>query len=199
VIVKADVQGSAEALREALTKLSTDKVKVNVLHTSVGGVTENDVQLAQASQAVIVGFHVRPDAKARKLAESVGVDVRVYQIIYEALDEVKAAMAGLLPPTLKEVVLGQAEVRKTFTIPKAGTVAGCYVTDGLIRRSARGRLVRDGVQIFEGKFGSLKRFKDDVREVQTGFECGIGLDGFNDVKVGDVIEAYEVQEQPAQL
>jgi translation initiation factor IF-2 len=199
VIVKADVQGSAEALREALAKLSTDKVKVNVLHTSVGGVTENDVQLAQASHAVIVGFHVRPDAKARKLAESVGVDVRVYQIIYEALDEVKAAMAGLLPPTLKEVVLGQAEVRKTFTIPKAGTVAGCYVTDGLIRRSARGRLVRDGVQIFDGKFGSLKRFKDDVREVQTGFECGIGFDGFNDVKVGDVIEAYEVQEQPAQL
>ncbi len=199
VIVKADVQGSAEALREALTKLSTDKVKVNVLHTSVGGVTENDVQLAQASQAVIVGFHVRPDSNARRLAESNGVDVRVYQIIYEALDEVKAAMAGLLPPTLKEVVLGQAEVRKTFTIPKAGTVAGSYVTDGLIRRGARARLVRDGVQVFDGKFSSLKRFKDDVREVQTGFECGIGIDGFNDMKVGDVIEAYEIQEQPAQL
>jgi translation initiation factor IF-2 len=199
VIVKADVQGSSEALREALTKLSNEKVKVNVLHTSVGGVTENDVQLAQASQAVIVGFHVRPDANARKLAESTGVDVRVYQIIYEALDEVRAAMAGLLPPTLKEVVLGQAEVRKTFTIPKAGTVAGCYVTDGLIRRGARARLVRDGVQVFDGKFGSLKRFKDDVREVQTGFECGIGIEGFNDVKLGDVIEAYEIQEQPAQL
>ena len=139
VIVKADVQGSAEALREALVKLSTEKVKVNVLHTSVGGITENDVQLAQASSAVIVGFHVRPDAKARKLADSGGVDVRVYQIIYEALDEVRAAMAGLLPPTLKEVVLGQAEVRKTFTIPKAGTVAGCYVTDGLMRRGARAR------------------------------------------------------------
>jgi translation initiation factor IF-2 len=199
VIVKADVQGSAEALREALVKLSTEKVKVNVLHTSVGGITENDVQLAQASQAVVVGFHVRPDAKARKLAESNGVDVRVYQIIYEALDEVRAAMAGLLPPISKEVVLGQAEVRKTFTIPKAGTVAGCYVTDGLIRRGARARLVRDGVQVFDGRFGSLKRFKDDVREVQTGFECGLGLDGFNDVKVGDVIEAYEIQEQPAQL
>jgi translation initiation factor IF-2 len=199
VIVKADVQGSAEALRESLAKLSTDKVKVNVLHTSVGAITESDVQLAQASEAVVVGFHVRPDAKARKLAEANGVDVRVYQIIYEALDEVRAAMAGLLPPTLKEVVLGQAEVRKTFTIPKAGTVAGCYVTDGLIRRSARARLVRDGVQVFDGKFGSLKRFKDDVREVQTGFECGIGIDGFNDVKVGDVIEAYEIQEQPAQL
>jgi translation initiation factor IF-2 len=199
VIVKADVQGSAEALREALSKLSTEKVKVNVLHTSVGGVTESDVQLAQASEAIIVGFHVRPDAKARKLAEANGVDVRVYQIIYEALDEVRAAMAGLLPPTLKEVVLGQAEVRRTFTIPKAGTVAGCYVTDGLIRRGARARLVRDGVQIFDGKFGSLKRFKDDVREVQTGFECGIGIEAFNDVKVGDVIEAYEIQEQPAQL
>jgi translation initiation factor IF-2 len=199
VIVKADVQGSAEALREALSRLSTEKVKVTVLHTSVGGVTESDVQLAQASEAIIVGFHVRPDAKARRLAEANGVDVRVYQIIYEALDEVRAAMAGLLPPTLKEVVLGQAQVRKTFTIPKAGTVAGCYVTDGLIRRSARCRLVRDGVQIFDGKFGSLKRFKDDVREVQTGFECGIGIDGFNDVKIGDVIEAFEIQEQPAQL
>jgi translation initiation factor IF-2 len=199
VIVKADVQGSAEALREALVKLSTEKVKVNVLHTAVGGVTESDVQLAQASNAVIVGFHVRPDAKARKLAEANGVDVRVYQIIYEALDEVRAAMAGLLPPISKEVVLGQAEVRKTFTIPKAGTVAGCYVTDGLMRRGARTRLVRDGVQVFDGRFASLKRFKDDVREVQTGFECGIGLEGFNDVKVGDVIEAYEIQEQPAQL
>jgi translation initiation factor IF-2 len=199
VIVKADVQGSAEALREALVKLTTDKVKVNVLHTSVGGITESDVQLAQASSAVIVGFHVRPDAKARKLAEAGGVDVRVYQIIYEALDEVRAAMAGLLPPTLKEVVLGQAEVRQTFTIPKAGTVAGCYVTDGLMRRGARCRLVRDGVQIFDGRFASLKRFKDDVREVQTNFECGIGLESFNDVKVGDRIEAYEIQEQPAQL
>jgi len=199
VIVKADVQGSAEALRDALVKLSTDKVKVNVLHTSVGGITENDVQLAQASSAVVVGFHVRPDAKARKLAESSGVDVRVYQIIYEALDEVRAAMAGLLPPISKEVVLGQAEVRKTFAIPKAGTVAGCYVTDGLMRRGAHARLVRDGVQTYDGRFASLKRFKDDVREVQTGFECGIALDGFNDVKVGDVIEAYEIQEQPAQL
>ena len=199
VIVKADVQGSSEALREALIKLSTDKVKVTVLHTSVGGITENDVQLAQASEAVIVGFHVRPDAQARRLAESNAVDIRVYQIIYEALDEVRAAMAGLLPPTLKQVVLGQAEVRKTFTIPKAGTVAGCYVTDGLLRRAARCRVVRDGVQVFDGKFGSLKRFKDDVREVQTGFECGIGVDSFNDVKVGDVLEAYEIQEQPAQL
>jgi translation initiation factor IF-2 len=199
VIVKADVQGSAEALREALIKQSNDKVKVNVLHVAVGGITESDIQLAVASEAVVVGFHVRPDAKARKLADGSGVDVRVYQVIYEAIDEVRAAMAGLLPPTLKEVVLGQAEVRKTFTIPKAGTVAGCYVTDGLMRRAARSRLVRDGVQVFDGKFASLKRFKDDVREVQTGFECGIGLEGYNDVKTGDVIEAYEIQEQAAQL
>ncbi len=199
VIVKADVQGSAEALRDALIKQSTEKVKVNVLHVAVGGITESDVQLAVASEAVVVGFHVRPDAKARKLADGNGVDVRVYQVIYEAIDEVRAAMAGLLPPTLKEVVLGQAEVRKTFTIPKAGTVAGCYVTDGLIRRAARTRLVRDGVQVFDGRFASLKRFKDDVREVQTGFECGIGLEGYNDVKIGDLIEAYEIQEQPAQL
>jgi translation initiation factor IF-2 len=199
VIVKADVQGSAEALREALQKQATDKVNVNVLSVGVGGITESDVQLAMASEAVIVGFHVRPEAKARRLAEGNGVDIRVYQVIYEAIDEVRAAMAGLLPPTLKEVVLGQAEVRKTFTIPKAGTVAGCYVTDGLMRRAARTRLVRDGVQVFDGRFASLKRFKDDVREVQTGFECGIGLEGFNDVKIGDLIEAYEIQEQAAEL
>ncbi|MEN8160132.1 MAG: translation initiation factor IF-2, partial [Myxococcota bacterium] len=199
VIVKADVQGSAEALREALVKQATDKVNVNVLSVGVGGITESDVQLAMASEAVIVGFHVRPETKARKLAEGNGVDIRVYQIIYEAIDEVRAAMAGLLPPTLKEVVLGQAEVRKTFTIPKSGTVAGCYVTDGLMRRAARTRLVRDGVQVFDGRFASLKRFKDDVREVQTGFECGIGLEGFNDVKIGDLIEAYEIQEQAAVL
>jgi len=199
LIVKADVQGSAEAISAALGKLSNDRVKVNVLHVAVGGVTESDVQLAQASRAIIVGFHVRPDAKARKAAEGVGVEIRTYQIIYEMLDEVKAAMAGLLPPTTKEVVLGQAEVRQIFNIPKVGTIAGSYITDGLIRRGARGRLVRDGVQVWEGKFASLKRFKDDAREVLTGFECGIGLDGFNDVKAGDVIEAYEIESRPAEL
>jgi len=199
LIVKADVQGSAEAISAALGKLSNDRVKVNVLHVAVGGVTESDVQLAQASRAIIVGFHVRPDAKARKAAESVGVEIRTYQIIYEMLDEVKAAMAGLLPPTTKEVVLGQAEVRQIFSIPKVGTIAGSYITDGLIRRGARGRLVRDGVQIWDGKFASLKGFKDDAREVLTGFECGIGLEGFNDLKTGDVIEAYEIESRPAEL
>jgi translation initiation factor IF-2 len=199
LIVKADVQGSAEAISAALGKLSTDKVKVNVLHVAVGGITESDVQLAQASRAIVVGFHVRPDAKARRAAESAGVEIRTYQIIYEMLDEVKAAMAGLLPPTTREVVLGQAEVRQLFSIPRVGVIAGCYVTDGLVRRGARARLVRDGVQIWDGKFGSLKRFKDDAREVQSGFECGIGLDGFNDLKVGDVIESYEIETKPAEL
>jgi translation initiation factor IF-2 len=199
LIVKADVQGSAEAISAALGKLSTDRVKVNVLHVAVGGITESDVQLAQASRAIVVGFHVRPDAKARRAAESVGVEIRTYQIIYEMLDEMKAAMAGLLPPTTREVVLGQAEVRQLFSIPRVGVIAGSYVTDGLVRRSARCRVVRDGVQIWDGKIGSLKRFKDDAREVQTGFECGIGLDGFNDLKVGDVIESYEIESKPAEL
>jgi translation initiation factor IF-2 len=199
LIVKADVQGSAEAISSALAKLSTDRVKVNVLHVAVGGITESDVQLAQASRAIVVGFHVRPDAKARRAAESVGVEIRTYQIIYEMLDEVKAAMAGLLPPTTREVVLGQAEVRQIFSIPRVGVIAGSYVTDGLIRRGAQGRLVRDGVQVWSGRFASLKRFKDDAREVQTSFECGIGLDGFNDVKVGDIVEAYEIESKPAEL
>ncbi len=198
-IIKADTQGSAEAIRDSLQKLPTDKVKLNVLHASVGGITEKDVQLAEASRAIIIGFHVRPDVKARRAAEDAGVDLRMYKIIYEVVDEIRAAMAGLLPPTVKENVIGQAEVRQTFTIPKTGTIAGSYVTDGLLRRNASCRLVRDGVQVFEGKFSSLKRFKDDVREVQTGFECGIGIEGYNDVKIGDVIEAFELEEQPAVL
>jgi translation initiation factor IF-2 len=199
LIVKADVQGSAEALRDALTKLSTERVRVNVLRVAVGGVTESDVELAQASGAIIVGFHVRPDAAARRAAESSGVDIRTYQIIYEMLDEVRAAMAGLLPPTTRAVVLGQAEVRQLFNVPRVGTIAGSYVTDGVVRRGARLRLVRDGVQIYDGRFASLKRFKDDAREVQSGFECGIGIEGYNDLKVGDVIEAYEIESKPAEL
>jgi translation initiation factor IF-2 len=155
--------------------------------------------LASASGAIVVGFHVRPDPAARRAADSNGVEIRVYQIIMDLLDEVKAAMAGLLPPTVKEVMLGRAEVRETFTIPRVGTICGSYVTEGLVRRNASCRLVRDGVQIYEGRIGSLKRFKDDAREVQTGFECGIGIDGYNDVKVGDAIEVYELEEQPATL
>jgi translation initiation factor IF-2 len=199
VVVKADTDGSAEALREALLQLPTDKVKLDVIHAAVGAITESDVQLAHASRAIVIGFHVRPDASGRKVSEQLGVDVRVYQVIYEVIDEVRAAMAGLLAPTVKEVFLGRAEVRKTFTVPRVGTVAGCLVTEGMFRRSANARLLRDGVQVFEGRFASLKRFKDDVREVQQGFECGIGLEGFNDVKVGDVIEAFATEEKPAEL
>ena len=156
-------------------------------------------QLERASEAVVVGFHVRPDPSARKEAESQGVDIRLYRVIYEATDEIRAAMAGLLPPRIEEKELGRAEVRETFTIPKIGTIAGSYVVEGLIRRNAQARLVRDGVQIYSGKVGSLRRFKDDAREVQTGFECGIGIDGYNDIKVGDVIEVFELQEKPATL
>jgi translation initiation factor IF-2 len=199
VVIKADTDGSAEALRESLLQLPSDKVKLDVIHAAVGAINESDVQLAHASGAIVIGFHVRPDAVGRKASEQLGVDVRVYQIIYEVVDEVRAAMAGLLAPTVREVFLGRAEVRKTFTVPRIGTVAGSYVTEGLIRRNATGRLLRDGVQVFQGKFASLKRFKDDVREVQQSFECGIGLEGFNDVKVGDVIEAFALEEKPAEL
>jgi translation initiation factor IF-2 len=199
VVIKADTDGSAEALRDALQQLPSDKVKLNVIHTAVGAVSESDVQLAHASHAIVVGFHVRPDAAGRKAAEQLGVDVRIYQVIYELLDEVRAAMAGLLAPNVKEVFLGRAEVRKTFNVPRIGTVAGCQVVDGMVRRSATARLVRDGVQVWQGRFASLKRFKDDVREVQQGFECGLGLEGFNDVKVGDVVEAFVLEETPAEL
>jgi translation initiation factor IF-2 len=199
VVLKADVQGSLEAVRDALVKQSTDAVKVNVIHTGVGAITESDVMLAKASGAIVVGFHVRPDPAARRASEGQGVDVRLYQIIYEATDDIRRAMVGLLPPTVKEVQLGRAEVRRTFTVPKIGMIGGSYVLDGLIRRGAQCRLVRDGVQIYEGRVGSLKRFKDDAREVQTGFECGIGIDGYNDLKVGDVIEAYAREEHAATL
>ena len=155
--------------------------------------------LARASGAIVVAFHVRPDPAARRAADSQGVDIRSYQIIYEVVDEVKLAMEGLLPPTLREEVVGAAEVRDTFTVPRVGTIAGCYVTEGNIKRSAHCRLLRDGVQIYDGKIGSLKRFKDDTREVASGFECGIGIEGYNDVKVGDVIEAYSIEEERATL
>jgi len=199
IVLKADVQGSLEAVRDALIKLSTDAVKVDVIHTGVGGITESDVMLAKASNAIVIGFHVRPDPAARRAAEGQGVDMRLYQIIYEATDDVRRAMAGLLPPTVKEVTLGRAEVRRTFSVPRVGTIAGSYVLEGLVRRGAQCRLVRDGVQIYEGRIGSLKRFKDDVREVLTGFECGIGVEGYNDLKVGDVIEVYAREEEPATL
>jgi translation initiation factor IF-2 len=199
VVLKADVHGTSEAVREALEKLSTDKVKLDVLSAGVGGISESDVMLAKASDAIVVGFNVRPDPAARRSAEGQGVEIRNYQVIYELIDDVKAAMAGLLPPTLAEKQLGRAEVRETFNIPRVGTIAGCHVAEGLIRRNAQCRLVRDGVQIYQGRVGSLKRFKEDAREVQSGFECGIGIEGYNDVKIGDVIEVFEIEEQPASL
>jgi translation initiation factor IF-2 len=194
VILKGDVGGSVEALADELTKLSTDEVKVAVIHRGVGAITENDVLLAAASDAIIIGFHVRPDARTRAAAEREGVDIRVYRVIYEVVDDVRLAMEGLLAPEKREVVLGAAEVRETFKIPKVGTIAGCFVSDGTIPRTARVRVVRDGVEVYEGVIGSLKRFKDDVREVREGYECGINVEGFNDVKVGDVIEAYKIEE-----
>jgi translation initiation factor IF-2 len=197
LVIKADVQGSVEALRESLERLNAAAVKIKVIHTGAGGITESDVLLASSSDALIIGFHVRPDAKVQALAEQEKVTIRLYDVIYEVIAEVKAAMEGLLEPTLKERVIGRADVRQLFTIPKAGVIAGTYVTEGTITRSGTGiRVVRDHVPVYEGKIGSLRRFKDDVREVQSGYECGIGVENFNDLKVGDVLEVF-VQEKVA--
>ena len=194
LIIKADVQGSQEALNQALVKLSTDEVKVQVVHGQVGGITESDVNLAIASKAVIIGFNVRADLSARKLAESNGIDVRYYNIIYEAVDEVKNALSGLLAPEHRELVLGMVEIRQIFRVPKIGAVAGCMVLDGLVRRTAQARLLRDNVVIWTGELDSLKRFKDDVREVKAGFECGLSLKGYDDIKERDQLEIFEMQE-----
>jgi translation initiation factor IF-2 len=193
LILKGDVQGSIEPLKESLERLSTPQVKLEVIHTGVGAVTESDVMLAAASNAVVLGFSVRPEPKAQKLAESERVDVRLHTVIYEAVDQVKKAMEGLLEPTYVERHVGRLEVRNTFTVPKVGTVAGCYVQEGRVVRDATVRVVRDGRVIHEGKVASLRRFKDDVREVATGYECGVGLLNFGDIKVGDIIEAYELE------
>ncbi|MGH8745204.1 MAG: translation initiation factor IF-2, partial [Burkholderiales bacterium] len=194
IVLKADVQGSQEALAHALARLSTDEVKVNVVHAGVGGITESDVNLAMASRAVIIGFNARADATARKLIESAGVDVRYYNIIYEAVEEIKAALSGMLTPERKEQVIGLVDVRQVFRISKVGAVAGCYVLEGNVKRSAQVRVLRDNVVIHTGDIDSLKRFKDDVREVKAGFECGISLKNFNDLKEGDQLEVFEVME-----
>ena len=194
VIIKADVQGSYEGLAHALAKLSTDEVKVNVIHSAVGAITESDVNLALASKAVLIGFNVRADAQARKLAESDGVDIRYYNIIYEAVDDVKAALSGMLAPEKKETVIGTVEVRQVFVISKVGTIAGCYVTDGMVKRGAGVRVLRDNVVIHQGELDSLKRFKDDVKEVKANFECGLSLKNFNDIHEGDILEVFEVVE-----
>ena len=194
IIIKADQGGPAEALADALAQLSTQEVKVEVVHRGVGAITESDVLLARASGAIIVGFHVRPDSNARAAADRERVEIRTYRIIYEAVEEVKLAMEGLLAPEKKEVVLGEAEVRQTFKIAKVGTIAGCFVRSGVIPRTARVRVIRNGVEAYDGTLASLKRFKDDVREVREGFECGIGVENFNDIKVGDLIESYRIEE-----
>ncbi|MDP2878148.1 MAG: translation initiation factor IF-2, partial [Sulfuricella sp.] len=194
LIIKTDVQGSYEALAHALQKLSTDEVKVNIIHSGVGAITESDINLALASKAVVIGFNSRADATARKLVQSAGVDVRYYTIIYDAVDEIKAALSGMLAPERKESVLGLVEVREVYRISKVGTVAGCYVLDGTVKRGSMVRVLRDDVVIHAGELDSLKRFKDDVKEVKSGFECGLSLKGFNDLNVGDHLEVYEMVE-----
>jgi translation initiation factor IF-2 len=194
VVLKTDVQGSAEVLSDALAKLVTPKVKTSVIHAGVGAISTNDVLLASASKAIVIGFNVRPERNAAELAEKEGVEIRLHTIIYELLDELKNAMAGLLDPTYQEVVKGRAEVRDTFKIPKVGTIAGCHVVEGVIPRSAGVRLLRDNVVIYEGKIASLRRFKDDASEVRAGFDCGIGLERYQDMKPGDFIEAFAREE-----
>ena len=194
VLIKADARGSVEVLRDSLTKLSGDKVEVSIIHAAPGGITESDVLLASASNAIIVGFNVRPERGVAEIASREGVDLRLYTVIYQLIDEFKQAMLGRLEPELRETALGSAEVRDTFRIPRVGSIAGCYITEGKITRNARVRLVRDSVIIFESKVASLRRFKEDVAEVQQGFECGIAIANFSDVKIGDVIEAFEMEE-----
>ena len=196
LILKADVQGSLEAVTESLRKLERDEVKLSFVHRAVGGVTENDVQLAAASNATIIGFNVRPDRKARELAENEKVEIRTYEIIYKLIEDIESAMVGMLAPEFEEVVTGDAEVREVFSVPRAGKVAGCMVTNGVITRGSKVRFIREGVVIWNGTVTSLKRFKDDAREVQTGFECGIGLSDYQDLRSGDVIETYEEREIP---
>jgi translation initiation factor IF-2 len=199
IVLKSDVHGSLEAIQGMLNKMTSVEVKNKIVHAAVGGVTENDVMLAHTSKGVVIGFNVRPDNNAQAKAKQLGVDIRTYSIVYEMMDEIKKAMTGLLAPQVVEKVMGSAEVRNTFTVPKIGTIAGCFITNGKIQRSNMLRLVRDGKIVYEGKLGSLKRFKDDAKEVAEGFECGIGIENFNDVKVGDVIEAYMKEEIAREL
>lgn len=199
VIVKGDVDGSVEALSDSLMKIEHKEVKVNVIHSGVGTISESDIMLATASEAVIIGFRVRPNLNARRLAEKEKVDIRTYNIIYDAINDVRNALEGMLAPEQKEEITGTVDVREVFKVPKVGNIAGCYVQDGKIQRNNKVRLLRDGIQVFEGGISSLKRFKDDVREVEAGFECGIGLEGYNDVKVGDVIEAFRIVESKRKL
>ncbi|RLC11567.1 MAG: translation initiation factor IF-2, partial [Deltaproteobacteria bacterium] len=194
LVIRADVQGSIEALADALHKLPSTEIKINIVHSATGAITESDIMLAAVSKAIILGFNVRPNPKVKELANEQGVDIRFYDVIYNVVNDIKAAMAGLMEPTYKEHILGRVEVRQTFNIPKVGTIAGCYVTEGKIQRGQPVRLLRDGVVIYDGKISSLRRFKDDVKEVQSGYECGLGIENYNDIKVGDVIECYYMEE-----
>jgi translation initiation factor IF-2 len=194
LLIKADQGGPAEALADALAQLTTSEVMVEVVHRGVGAITESDILLAKASGAIIVGFHVRPDTNARAAADREGVDIKLYRVIYEAVDDVRAALSGLLRPEEKEVILGDAEVLQLFKVPKAGVIAGCTVRSGVINRTGRVRVVRDSVEVYDGLIGSLRRFKDDAREVEKGFECGIGIENFNDLKIGDRIECYRTEQ-----
>jgi translation initiation factor IF-2 len=196
LILKADMHGSLEAVTESLRKLERDDIKLTFIHRGVGGITEFDVMLAATANATIIGFNVRPDRKAREAAESHHVELRTYEIIYKLIEDIEAAMVGMLAPEFEEVVTGEAEVRQVFSVPRVGKVAGCYVRSGTITRGSPVRFLRDGVVIWHGTISSLKRFKEDVREVQSGFECGIGLSDFQDLKAGDIIETYEQREVP---
>jgi len=198
ILLKADVQGSLEALQQAVGELPSDKIRVLVLRASTGAITQADVLLASASNAVIVGFNVRPDRATSDLAKKEEVEIRLYTVIYDVINDIKQAMVGMLEPTFKETVLGQAEVRQLFKVPKVGTIAGCYVTEGKATRTAEVRLLRDNVVVYTGRVGSLRRFKDDAKEVQQGYECGIGITDFNDLKEGDVIEFFAVEAVAAQ-
>jgi translation initiation factor IF-2 len=194
IIVKADVQGSVEAVRQSLEKLSGQEVRVNVIHGAVGAITESDVRLAEVSNAIVIGFNVRPAVNVADMAAEAGVDLRMYRIIYQAIDDIQAAMKGMLTPKFREVILGHAQVRQVFRVSGVGSIGGCFVLDGKIVRSCEIRIVRDGIVVHEGKLASLRRFKDDVREVAAGYECGIGIDRFNDIKENDIIEAFEMKE-----
>ena len=199
IIIKADVDGSIEALSGSLQKISTDEVAVNIIHTGAGAISESDVLLASASDAIIIGFQVRPTAQARKLAESEEIDIRLFSVIYDAIDEVRDALEGLLSPELKEQMMGIVEVREIFKVSKVGTIAGCYVTEGKIDRNNPIRIIREGVVIYDGAIGALKRFKDDVKEVASGYECGISIQGYNDIKIGDAFESYKITEEKRTL
>jgi translation initiation factor IF-2 len=194
IIIKADVQGSQEALSQSLLKLSNDEIKVQLVYSAVGAISESDINLAIASKAVVIGFNVRADGQARKVAEHNGIDLRYYNIIYDAVDELRAAMSGMLTPDKKEEVIGNAEIRQVFKVSKIGSIAGCMVTSGVVRRSARVRLLRNNVVVFTGELESLKRFKDDAREVKEGFECGLNIKGYNDIAEGDQLEFFEIKE-----